>query len=169
MNENKRIDNSQIKIAKCVGAKAQREKCVGTLQKQTMGIIFSIQNFQLLTWSLLTEEIFQIHGQNRPVANLPAVDFRSQSREMPLSKPLNTLSFVFLSVFGFSSFSRKVWTSLSVSDTDFSVFWQPQSEKFRQTTLDWEWWRLRRSFINLIEWRERLVTSQQLIGDIKQM
>ena len=46
MNENKRIDNPQIKIAKCVGAKAQREKCVGTLQKQTMGIIFSIQNFQ---------------------------------------------------------------------------------------------------------------------------
>ena len=49
MNENKRIDNPQIKIAKCVGAKAQREKCVGTLQKQTMGIIFNIQNFQLLT------------------------------------------------------------------------------------------------------------------------
>ena len=46
MNENKRIDNPQIKIAKCVGAKAQREKCVGTLQKQTLGIIFSIQNFQ---------------------------------------------------------------------------------------------------------------------------
>ena len=68
MNENKRIDNLQIKIVNCVGAKAQHEKCVGTLQKQTMGIIFNIQNSR-------------IHGQNRPVASLPVVDFRSRPRE----------------------------------------------------------------------------------------
>ena len=68
MDENKRIDNLQIKIVKCVGAKAKHEKCVGTLQKQTLGIIFNIQNSR-------------IHGQKRPVANLPVVDFRSQPRE----------------------------------------------------------------------------------------
>ena len=68
MNENKRIDNLRIKIVKCVGSKAQHEKCVGTRQKQTMGIIFNIQNSR-------------IHGQNRPVANLPVVDFRSELRE----------------------------------------------------------------------------------------
>ena len=39
--------------------------------------------------------------------------------------------------------------------------------EFRQTTLYRESWRLCRSFINLIEWRERRVTCQQLIGDIK--
>ena len=55
-----------------------------------MGVIFSTQNSQLLTWSVPTEEIFQVHGHNRPVANLPVVDFRSQLREMPLPKPLNT-------------------------------------------------------------------------------
>ena len=68
MDENKRIENLQIKIVKCVGAKAKHEKCVGTLRKQTVGIIFNIQNSR-------------IHGQKRPVANLPVVDFRSQPRE----------------------------------------------------------------------------------------
>ena len=58
------------------------KKRVETLQKQTMGIIFKIQNPSLLTWSLPTEVIFQ----NRPVANLPFDDFRSQPREMPLPK-----------------------------------------------------------------------------------
>ena len=67
MNESKRIDNPRIKI-----------------------VIFNIKNYHLLNWSLLTEEIFQVHRQNRPVKNLPVVDFRSQPREMPLPKPLNT-------------------------------------------------------------------------------
>ena len=89
MNENKRIDNSRIQIVKSVGALKMRT-CVESLQKQTMGLIFNIQNFQLLNWSLPTEEIIQVTGQNRPVANLPVVNFRSQPREMPLPKPLNT-------------------------------------------------------------------------------
>ena len=42
----------------------------------TMGVIFNTQNPQLVTWSLSTIEIFQVHGQNWPVANLPIVDFR---------------------------------------------------------------------------------------------
>ena len=57
------------------------KKCVKTLQKQTMGVIFSTQNSQLVTRSyrqITTEEIFQVNGYNRPVANLPVVDFRSQ-------------------------------------------------------------------------------------------
>ena len=41
-----------------------------------MGVIFNIQNSLLLTLYLRTEEIFQAHGQIRPVANLPGVDFR---------------------------------------------------------------------------------------------
>ena len=55
-----------------------------------MGVIFDIQNSKLLTLSLPTEEIFQVHSQNRPVANLPIVDFRSQPREMLSPKSLNT-------------------------------------------------------------------------------
>ena len=65
------------------------KKCVELLQKRTMGVVFNLQ-ISALTWSLPTAEIFQVHGQNRPVANLLTVDFRSQRREMPLPQPLNT-------------------------------------------------------------------------------
>ena len=58
--------------------------------KTIMGVIFNLQNSYSLNFSSPTEEIFQIHGQNRPVANLSVVDFRPQPREMPLPKPLNT-------------------------------------------------------------------------------
>ena len=40
-----------------------------------MGLIFNIQNSQLLNWSLPTDEIFQVHEKNRTVAKIPAVDF----------------------------------------------------------------------------------------------
>ena len=33
------------------------------------------QNYQLLNWSLLTDEIFQVHSENWLVANLLVVDF----------------------------------------------------------------------------------------------
>ena len=50
--------------------------CVESLQKETMGLIFSMQNSQLMNWSFPTEEIFQVHGKNRTVTNPPTVDFR---------------------------------------------------------------------------------------------
>ena len=67
------------------------EKCVELwLQITTMVVIFNLQNPHLLTLSLPTKEVFQVNGQNRPVANLPVVDFLSQPREMLTPKPLNT-------------------------------------------------------------------------------
>ena len=53
------------------------KKCVGTPQNQTIGIIFNVQNSQLLTWSLPSEEVFQIHGQSRAVVNRPVVHYQS--------------------------------------------------------------------------------------------
>ena len=50
--------------------------CVESLQKETMGLIFSMQNLQLMNWSIPTEEIFQVYGKNRTVENPPTVDFR---------------------------------------------------------------------------------------------
>ena len=85
MNENKRVDNPQIKIIKCVGAKAQDKKGIETLQKQTIGVISRIQNFQSLTWFLPTEEIFQANGQNRPVANLSVVTKATEYRTFGFS------------------------------------------------------------------------------------
>ena len=40
-----------------------------------MVVIFNLQNSYLLTFTLPTEEVFQVNGQNRPMKNLPAVDF----------------------------------------------------------------------------------------------
>ena len=59
------------------------------ITKTTMVVIFNLQNSHLLTLSLPTEEVFRVNGQNRPVTNLPVVDFHSQPREMLTSKPRN--------------------------------------------------------------------------------
>ena len=87
---------------------------------KTMVVIFNLQNSHLLTLSLTTEEVFQVNGQNRLVANFPVVDFHRQPKEILTPK----LS-VFLVAYWFSSPSRKVGTSLSISDTDFLVFKPP--------------------------------------------
>ena len=52
------------------------------ITKTTMVVIFNLQNSYLLTLSLPTEEVFQVNGQNRPMANPPVVDFHSQLREV---------------------------------------------------------------------------------------
>ena len=78
------------------------------ITKTTMVVIFNLQNSHLLTLSLPTEEVFQVNGQNRLMANLSVVDFHSQPREMLTPKPLNTQLSVFLLVYWFSSLSRKV-------------------------------------------------------------
>ena len=78
------------------------------ITKTTMVVIFNLQNSHLLTLSLPTEEVFQVNGQNRLVANFPVVDFHSQPREMLTPKPPNTQLSVFLLVYWFSSPSRKV-------------------------------------------------------------
>ena len=54
-----------------------------------MIVIFNLQNSNLLTFSLPTEEVFQLNGQNRPVANPLVVDSHFQPREMLTPKPLN--------------------------------------------------------------------------------
>ena len=60
------------------------------ITKKTLSVISNLQNSRLLTLPLPTKEILQVNGQNRPVANLLFVNFRSQPREMPLPKPPNT-------------------------------------------------------------------------------
>ena len=53
------------------------------------------------------EEIFLTHSENRPVANLPAIDFRFQPREMPLVKQQNTQLSVFHFFIGFHPLIEK--------------------------------------------------------------
>ena len=53
------------------------------ITKTTIVVILNLPNSHLLTLSLPTEEVFQVNGQNRSVANLPVVEFHSQPKEMP--------------------------------------------------------------------------------------
>ena len=64
-------------------------RCI-MITKTTMVVIFNLPNSHLMIFSLPTEEVFQLNGQNLPVANLPVGDFHSQPKEMPTPKPLNT-------------------------------------------------------------------------------
>ena len=93
MNENKRIDNPQIKIGKCLAHSRIKQ----ALNHHKINNGHNCHYYKFLVINLgLTKK-------NRPVANLPDVDFCSQSREMPSPESLNTLLSVFLFVFWFVS------------------------------------------------------------------
>ena len=62
------------------------------ITKTKMVVIFNLKNSHLLTLPLLTEEVLQV---NRPVANLPVVDFHSQPREMLAPKATEYVTFGF--------------------------------------------------------------------------
>ena len=49
MNEIKGSTLGRIKIVKCAGS-LKTKTCVGSLQKKKLGLIFNIQNSQLLNW-----------------------------------------------------------------------------------------------------------------------
>ena len=96
MNENKRIDNPRLTIVKCVGTDSYDEKMRWIIiTKATMVVIFNLQDSHFLTLSLPTK-VFQVHGWNLPVANLPVVDFHSQPREMLTPKTLNAQLSVYI-------------------------------------------------------------------------
>ena len=121
INENKWIDNPRMDRRVrwrwlLIWKSALNHYC-----KNNNGRNFNLQNSYLLTLSLPTVGVFQVNGQNRPEVNLPVVDFPFQPSEMLTPKPLNTQLSVILLLDWFSSPSRKVWTSSSVSDTDFLV------------------------------------------------
>ena len=103
------------------------------ITKTTMVVIFNLQNSHLLNLSLPTEEVFQVNGQNRLVANLPVVDFHSQTREMLIPKPLNTQLSVFLLVYWVSSFLGKFESHCLPAIRIFQCFSRHNSRKLRQT------------------------------------
>ena len=72
-----------------MGAKAQHEKMRWNTTKTN-----HVRNYQLLTWSLPTEEVFRIHGQNRTVVYLPVVVF-VLSRENAITKATEYVTFGF--------------------------------------------------------------------------
>ena len=98
MSENKRIEN--LRIQKSSDALKMKTR-VESLKKKTttMSLFFNKRSSRFLNWALPTEEILQVHGLNRPVANLPVVDFRSQPLDVRF----------FFSYFDFLRCSRPYW------------------------------------------------------------
>ena len=104
------------------------------ITKTTMVVIFNLQNSHLLTLSLPTEEVFQVNGQNRLVANLPVVDFHSQTWEMLTIKPLNAQLSGFFEYIGFLPFLGKFEPHCLPEIRDFWCPSRRNSRKLRQTT-----------------------------------
>ena len=86
-----------------------------------MVVIFNLQNSHLLTFSLPTEGL---SGKRQKSVSGKSSSYRfsfSDERNANTKATEYVIS-VFLLIYWFSSFSRKVWTSLSANDTDFLVF-----------------------------------------------
>ena len=72
-----------------------------------MGVIFNLRNSYLLTLPIPTEEVFQVHGQNRPVAKLPIVDFALSCEEYHYQSHCARNFRFFFSYIGFLPFLGK--------------------------------------------------------------
>ena len=87
------------------------------ITKTTMVVIFNLQNSHLLTLSLPTEEVFQVNGQNRPVANLPVVDrvAPKASDVLQLIGYINVKNtiFFYMCCYGFSQSRKSLFKSVS--------------------------------------------------------
>ena len=95
------------------------------ITKTTMVVIFNLQNSHSLTFSFPTEEVFQVNGENRPVANLPVVDFHSQPREMlTVPEVVNTILTFFTHTF-LHCFPLRIVLFNKTKKNFFSMFTQP--------------------------------------------
>ena len=66
-----------------------------------------------MTLSLPTEEVFQVNGQNRPLTNLPAVDFQSQAERNTNTKATEYVTFGFyFSILVFRQFVLRIVKAL---------------------------------------------------------
>ena len=157
MNENKDNDISPIKIAQWVGSKAQDGKMRWVMITKTiMGVIFNLQNSHSSISSLPTEEIFLVNGHIS----------RWQISQISAARNAVIKATEYVT-FGFSFPFRKVWTSLSESDTDFSVLAAILRENSHKLPCIENGEGFAVHSLNLTEWRQRRETCQQLIGETK--
>ena len=82
---------THVKVAPCTNARTVSSPnffgLIGYSIAHSLVIELNTKYTEIL--GLYRQKIFQVHGQNRPMANLPVVDFRSQPWEILLPKPLN--------------------------------------------------------------------------------
>ena len=73
-----------------------------------MNVILNLQNSHFIDFEEVFEEVFQVNGQNWPVANLPSVDFSFSAARNAITKTTEYITFSFLFIYWFSSSCRKV-------------------------------------------------------------
>ena len=141
---NKRIDTRPNKNREVRWlTQDENVRWITTKKKKKLGLIFNIQNSQLVNWYWPKKK--KSFGYTAKIGLLQIfkllVFVLSREKCHYQSHWIRNFRF-FFSYFGVPPLLGKVWTSPSVSDTDFSVFYQP---------MDWERRTLFHSFINLIE------------------
>lgn len=153
LNEGKKlrsiIPTKKSEIALAIGFKIK--KIAFNLFKNNQWVQFSIyKNSQLLSFSLPTEEIFSGTPPNLAWGKTSSCRFYTLSHKKCLywSHWMQNSHF-FLFVFRFYSPSKKFCTSLLISIQTFQCFSSHNWRKFRQMTLNWEWWRFCHSFIHV--------------------
>ena len=130
--------SAKKKVVQRVGDKAQAEKSVEPLQKQTMGVAFFSQNSQLLTFSLPTKEIFSC---TRPKSACG----KSSSCRFSFSATRNTITQVKDLTLGFSFrilfyiLFQEILSNIVCQKYEFFFFFlfgSHNSRKSRHATLD---------------------------------
>ena len=165
MNENKWIDNPRVTIVRCVCANPSDGKMRRIMITKTkMVVIFQFSKFSFIEFVLIERRSLSGKRPKSARGKSSSCRFSFSAERNANTKAAEYLTFDFSFSILFSSPSRKVWASLSVSDTDF--FSRHNSRIFKTNSLYWESWRLCRSFTSLTEWRQGQVTFQQLISYI---
>ena len=120
MNENKWIDNPRVTIVGCVSANPSDGKMRRIMITKTkMVVIFQFSKFSFIEFVLIERRSLSGKRPKSARGKSFSCRFSFSAERNANTKAAEYLTFDFSFSILFSSPSRKVWASLSVSDTDF--------------------------------------------------
>ena len=120
MNENKWIDNPRVTIVGCVSANPSDGKMRRIMITKTkMVVIFQFSKFSFIEFVLIERRSLSGKRPKSARGKSSSCRFSFSAERNANTKAAEYFTFDFSFSILFSSPSRKVWASLSVSDTDF--------------------------------------------------
>ena len=158
------------RIARCIGAKAQDGKMRWNNTKTNNGRNFQYKKFSIIDLVLADRRTLSGTRSKSACGISTSCPFSFSALRSAITKANEyvTIGFTFRILVFFpllGKFKRHSLRAIRIFQCFSSHI---PKDKFREMTLNWEWWRLYRSFVSLTERRERRVTCPQLICDIKQ-